>query len=263
MTSPNIETITASLERSLEDFSLNPHNRRSSSEGEGEGEEVVVQDGKVIGSSSDSDATLDLNSNISLPYHWEQCLYLKTGEIYYINWRNGMKAKEDPRRIAGEQREEYYYSDEEERREESSSESSPLSFKVPASQSHSACSDSHSQVTRLHSFNSISKRLSFIEVVFSSDPVVPAIVTNVHPMTTRVKASIFKPKRQRRPSSSSLSFRQPPPPLQLLGDSNLETRSLFDELRSFDKRCFFFDLGHPLLNRIAESFVKAAGVTSP
>ncbi|KAF7801283.1 outer envelope pore protein 16-2, chloroplastic [Senna tora] len=32
---------------------------------------------------------------------------------------------------------------------------------------------------------------------------------------------------------------------------------------SFDKRCFFFDLGNPLLNRIAKSFIKAAGVTSP
>ncbi|XP_028772124.1 outer envelope pore protein 16-2, chloroplastic-like [Neltuma alba] len=41
--------------------------------------------------------------------------------------------------------------------------------------------------------------------------------------------------------------------------SNLETRSLLDELRSFDKGGFF-DLGHPLLNRIAESFVKAAGI---
>ncbi|CAN6467901.1 unnamed protein product [Victoria cruziana] len=36
-------------------------------------------------------------------------------------------------------------------------------------------------------------------------------------------------------------------------------RSLLDELRSFDKGGFF-DLGHPLLNRIAESFVKAAGI---
>lgn len=44
------------------------------------------------------------------------------------------------------------------------------------------------------------------------------------------------------------------------GNSNLETRTLLDELRSFDKGGFF-DLGHPLLNRIAESFVKAAGVT--
>ncbi|MBA0616503.1 hypothetical protein Godav_016546 [Gossypium davidsonii] len=41
--------------------------------------------------------------------------------------------------------------------------------------------------------------------------------------------------------------------------TSLETRSLLDELRSFDKGGFF-DLGHPLLNRIAESFVKAAGI---
>ncbi|KAF5194633.1 Outer envelope pore protein 16-2 protein [Thalictrum thalictroides] len=43
------------------------------------------------------------------------------------------------------------------------------------------------------------------------------------------------------------------------GSSNLETRSLFDELKHFEKGGFF-DLGHPLLNRIAESFVKAAGI---
>ncbi|KAK9136707.1 hypothetical protein Sjap_007301 [Stephania japonica] len=43
------------------------------------------------------------------------------------------------------------------------------------------------------------------------------------------------------------------------GSSNLESRSLLDEIRSFDKGCFF-DLGHPLLNRVAESFVKAAGI---
>ncbi|KAA8518144.1 hypothetical protein F0562_015618 [Nyssa sinensis] len=41
--------------------------------------------------------------------------------------------------------------------------------------------------------------------------------------------------------------------------SNLETRSLLDELRSLDKGGLF-DLGHPLLNRIAESFIKAAGI---
>ncbi|KAJ1380607.1 Tim17/Tim22/Tim23/Pmp24 family [Sesbania bispinosa] len=41
--------------------------------------------------------------------------------------------------------------------------------------------------------------------------------------------------------------------------SDLETRSLLDELCSFDKKGLF-DLGHPLLNRIAESFVKAAGI---
>ncbi|KAJ9555223.1 hypothetical protein OSB04_009837 [Centaurea solstitialis] len=41
---------------------------------------------------------------------------------------------------------------------------------------------------------------------------------------------------------------------------NLETRSLLDEFRSFDKNGGIFDLGHPLLNRMAESFVKAAGI---
>lgn len=40
---------------------------------------------------------------------------------------------------------------------------------------------------------------------------------------------------------------------------NLETRSFVDEIRHFDKSSFF-DFGHPLLNRIAESFVKAAGI---
>lgn len=45
-----------------------------------------------------------------------------------------------------------------------------------------------------------------------------------------------------------------------MGGNNLETRSLIDELRTYDKTGGLFDLGHPLLNRVAESFVKAAGV---
>ncbi|XP_057545051.1 outer envelope pore protein 16-2, chloroplastic [Amaranthus tricolor] len=36
-------------------------------------------------------------------------------------------------------------------------------------------------------------------------------------------------------------------------------RSMMDELRSFEKEDFF-DLGHPLLNRILHSFIKAAGI---
>ncbi|KAF8047944.1 hypothetical protein N665_2755s0007 [Sinapis alba] len=36
-------------------------------------------------------------------------------------------------------------------------------------------------------------------------------------------------------------------------------RKVMDEIRSFEKASLF-DLGHPLLNRIADSFVKAAGV---
>ncbi|GFP99614.1 outer envelope pore protein 16-2 chloroplastic [Phtheirospermum japonicum] len=44
-----------------------------------------------------------------------------------------------------------------------------------------------------------------------------------------------------------------------MSGSNLETRSLIDELRNFEKG-LFFDLGHPLLNRVAETFVRAAGI---
>ncbi|KAK4856899.1 hypothetical protein QYF36_022427 [Acer negundo] len=43
------------------------------------------------------------------------------------------------------------------------------------------------------------------------------------------------------------------------GSSNLEHRLLLGELRGFEKGSFF-DLGHPLLNRIADSFIKAAGI---
>lgn len=38
-------------------------------------------------------------------------------------------------------------------------------------------------------------------------------------------------------------------------------RKVMDEIRSFEKASLF-DLGHPLLNRVADSFVKAAGVSS-
>ncbi|XP_050218728.1 outer envelope pore protein 16-2, chloroplastic [Mercurialis annua] len=41
--------------------------------------------------------------------------------------------------------------------------------------------------------------------------------------------------------------------------SNMETKTFMDEIRGFEKN-WMFDLGHPLLNRIAESFVKAAGI---
>ncbi|EEF43067.1 outer envelope pore protein 16-2, chloroplastic [Ricinus communis] len=41
--------------------------------------------------------------------------------------------------------------------------------------------------------------------------------------------------------------------------NKLQTRTFMDELRGFEKG-WMFDLGHPLLNRIAESFVKAAGI---
>ncbi|KAF3432332.1 hypothetical protein FNV43_RR27072 [Rhamnella rubrinervis] len=151
MAAPNMATITASLERSLQNCSLNHHRHNSSSTNSSSGGEGSDRVGIGIGTarsssstsstpddrpenhqhhhlSNNTDTALELNSHISLPYHWEQCLDLKTGEIYYINWRNGMKAKEDPR-TRMEYSGEYYYSEEEQDSscdsEGSSSESSP------------------------------------------------------------------------------------------------------------------------------------------
>lgn len=86
MTAPNMSTITESLERSLRNCSLNNHQRRSG-----------VNGGRGIGRSSSSDdhinnnddlqngdATLELNSHMSLPYHWEQCLDLKVSPFFFF-----------------------------------------------------------------------------------------------------------------------------------------------------------------------------------
>ncbi|CAL5393422.1 unnamed protein product [Camellia sinensis] len=45
-----------------------------------------------------------------------------------------------------------------------------------------------------------------------------------------------------------------------MSNKNLETRTLLGEIRNFDKGSVFFYLGHPLLNRIAHCFIKAAGI---
>ncbi|CAI9768783.1 unnamed protein product [Fraxinus pennsylvanica] len=89
---PNMAAITASLEKSLQNCSLN-HQESSAGGAAGLGHSAT----STSPENHHLDATLELNSQISLPFHWEQCLDLKTGEIYYINWRTGMKVTEDPR----------------------------------------------------------------------------------------------------------------------------------------------------------------------
>ncbi|KAL3500977.1 hypothetical protein ACH5RR_035426 [Cinchona calisaya] len=110
MTAPNMATITASLERSLQNCSLNHPQRSSSSSSNDSCSNINMSAGigraRFVGGrgSSTSDSTtdtdnhtLELNSEIRLPYYWEQCLDLNTGEVSYINWRTGMKSQEDPR----------------------------------------------------------------------------------------------------------------------------------------------------------------------
>ncbi|CAI0462566.1 unnamed protein product [Linum tenue] len=115
MTAPNMAAITASLERSFQNCSLNHHHHHAAADTERSSSSDET-DAPALHSSSSSnnnyDAAIELNSDVSLPYHWEQCLDLKTGEIYYINWRNGMRANEDPRITPQEYMNgDYYYSD--------------------------------------------------------------------------------------------------------------------------------------------------------
>jgi precorrin-6x reductase len=44
-----------------------------------------------------------------------------------------------------------------------------------------------------------------------------------------------------------------------MSSSRLDTRTLKEEVASMDKR-WLVDLGHPLVNRVADSFIRAAGV---
>ncbi|KAI5600917.1 hypothetical protein POPTR_001G062000v4 [Populus trichocarpa] len=131
MTAPNMAAITASLERSLQNCSLNHHHHHQSSGILDGGREERSSSSDELDSQNhlqqNSDTSLELKSHLSLPYHWEQCLDLKTGEVYYINWRNGMKAREDPR-ITQEYNGDFYSEDDSSYdSEESSSESSPSS----------------------------------------------------------------------------------------------------------------------------------------
>ncbi|KAF5741199.1 hypothetical protein HS088_TW10G00194 [Tripterygium wilfordii] len=105
MTAPNMAAITEFLERSLRKCSLNTHQNGVVISGESRRSSSSSSSSSSVDSAATQnnqpqtyETTLELNSHLSLPYHWEQCLGLETGEVYYVNWRNGMKAKEDPRR---------------------------------------------------------------------------------------------------------------------------------------------------------------------
>ncbi|GMH27397.1 hypothetical protein Nepgr_029240 [Nepenthes gracilis] len=119
MSAPNMATLTESLERSLKSCSLNQSSTAAdgglgqSSSSNAPRDRPPRFNSDSNSNSSFSDTTLvELNSHISLPYHWQQCLDLKTGEIYYINWRNGTKAKEDPRLTGDNFSGDYSYSEE-------------------------------------------------------------------------------------------------------------------------------------------------------
>ncbi|KAJ8759410.1 hypothetical protein K2173_006930 [Erythroxylum novogranatense] len=133
MTAPNTDTITASIERSLQNCSLSNNHEDGVLSGGGRERSSSSDEVDVLLSPEQNpvpnsdDTTLELNSHVFLPCHWEQCLDLKTGEIYYINWRNGVRAKEDPRITQDYNGDWYSEDDSSYDSEESSSQSSPSS----------------------------------------------------------------------------------------------------------------------------------------
>ncbi|XP_068653372.1 protein CURLY FLAG LEAF 1-like isoform X2 [Aristolochia californica] len=126
MTAPNMDTITASLERSMQNCSLGGSRGGRDDDGDGRREAFLVEN------RPSAESTLELNSHVSLPYQWEQCLDLKvsslqTGEIYYINWTTGTKAKDDPRKTASFEGGYFTEEDSSDESEDSSFVSSPSS----------------------------------------------------------------------------------------------------------------------------------------
>ncbi|PKA47602.1 hypothetical protein AXF42_Ash014798 [Apostasia shenzhenica] len=101
MTAPNIEAIAASLRNcSLGGRSGGPPPPQ---QGPGMAEaEAATERGRAAGEEADDWAavTVELNSEVALPYPWEQCLDLRTGEVYYINWKDGTRTADDPRDAA-------------------------------------------------------------------------------------------------------------------------------------------------------------------
>ncbi|WOL02555.1 hypothetical protein Cni_G11274 [Canna indica] len=89
MTAPNIDMIAAFL-------------RSCTLEGGRRGNRSPTRPPHLAEASDESAGgiTVDLNSDTALPYHWEQCLDMRTGEIYYINWETGVRTTDDPRTTA-------------------------------------------------------------------------------------------------------------------------------------------------------------------
>ncbi|KAK8969989.1 hypothetical protein KSP40_PGU003733 [Platanthera guangdongensis] len=91
MTAPNIEAIAASLRScSLGGSAEAPEQQQLPAAGDRR-PSVEEKSGENVG------VTVELNSEVALPYHWEQCLDMRTGEVYYINWKDGTRTSVDPR----------------------------------------------------------------------------------------------------------------------------------------------------------------------
>ncbi|CAN6872702.1 unnamed protein product [Brassica oleracea] len=89
MAALDVDTVSKYLERSMQNCSLS-NQRMSFEDGFGVTDESDGDHIPII------DITLELNSHIPVPYHLEQCLDLKTGDV---NRNSGMRVKKDPRKL--------------------------------------------------------------------------------------------------------------------------------------------------------------------
>ncbi|KAG6468764.1 uncharacterized protein LOC122034332 [Zingiber officinale] len=53
-----------------------------------------------VSDESAGEVRVELISETALPCPWEQCLDMRTGEVYYINWETGTRIATDPRTTA-------------------------------------------------------------------------------------------------------------------------------------------------------------------
>ncbi|CAO2038241.1 unnamed protein product [Urochloa humidicola] len=86
-TAPNIEMIASSLRHCSLNGGGGSGRRRGGGRRRAGGE----------GGDDSEGVTVELNSDVALPFHWEQCLDIRTGQVYYINWEDGTRTTVDPR----------------------------------------------------------------------------------------------------------------------------------------------------------------------
>lgn len=90
MAAPNMATITASIERSLQNCSLSSDTNNNTVAGAGVqprfrgGRSTISESAQHNTTQHFADNTLELNSQIRLPYYWEQCLDLKVNYSIFI-----------------------------------------------------------------------------------------------------------------------------------------------------------------------------------
>ncbi|KAF3323594.1 cell wall protein IFF6-like protein [Carex littledalei] len=98
MTAPNIEMIASSLRNCSLNYQNTPASPSSSSSSTSSSYQTNYAAAPPPPTPSmTGDFTVELNSDVALPFQWEQCLDLRNGQVYYINWEDGTRTTVDPR----------------------------------------------------------------------------------------------------------------------------------------------------------------------